>query len=54
MISTNSQGRSKEEIKHKAINLDEPIDPFNYMLTTYPPVSVIVVKINCGIEKNCQ
>lgn len=43
MISANSQGRSKEEVKHKSINLDEPIDPFNYMLTTYPPVSLKMV-----------
>lgn len=38
MISGNMIGRSKEEIK--SIHLDEPIDPFNYMLTTYPPVSI--------------
>lgn len=38
MISLNAAGRSKEEIK--SINLDEPVDPFNYMLTAYPPVSV--------------
>lgn len=43
MISGNTIGRSKEEIK--SINLDEPIDPFNYMLTTYPPVSIINIKI---------
>jgi len=41
MISANSIGRSKEEIKSKSINLDEPVDPFNYMLVTYPPVSII-------------
>lgn len=41
MISANSIGRSKEEIKLKSINLDEPVDPFNYMLVTYPPVSII-------------
>jgi len=40
MISANSIGRSKEEIKLKSINLDEPVDPFNYMLVTYPPVSI--------------
>lgn len=39
MISINAIGRSKEEIK--SINLYEPIDPFNYMLTAYPPVSII-------------
>jgi len=39
MISANTIGRSKEEIK--SINLDEPVDPFNYMLTSYPPVSII-------------
>lgn len=37
MISGNGAGRSKEEIK--PIILDEPVDPFNDMLTTYPPVS---------------
>lgn len=39
MLSVNTIGRSKEEIK--PIILDEPVDPFNYMLTTYPPVSMI-------------
>lgn len=44
MISANTIGRSKEEIK--PIHLDEPVDPFNYMLTAYPPVSIIIyVKI---------
>lgn len=40
MISANSIGRSKEEIKSKSINLDEPVDPFNYMLITYPPLKL--------------
>ncbi|XP_050543024.1 KAT8 regulatory NSL complex subunit 3 [Daktulosphaira vitifoliae] len=40
MISTNTQGRSKEDIKYKPIHLDEPVDPFNYMLTTYPPLKL--------------
>lgn len=39
MISANTVVRTKEEIK--CINLEEPVDPFNYMLTTYPPVSII-------------
>jgi hypothetical protein len=38
MISVN--GRTKDEIKCKSISLDEPVDPFNYMLVTYPPVSL--------------
>jgi len=41
MISVNILGRSKEI---KSINLDEPIDPFNYMLTAYPPVRIINTK----------
>lgn len=41
MVSGNTIGRSKEEIKCKLINLDTPVDPFNYMLTAYPPVSTI-------------
>lgn len=40
MISATTIGRSKEEIK--SIPLDEPVDPFNYMLTAYPPVSNII------------
>lgn len=40
MISANSIGRSKEEIKLKSISLDEPVDPFNYMLVTYPPLKL--------------
>lgn len=42
MISASAIGRSKEEIKCKSFNLDEPVDPFNYMLTTYPPVSLLI------------
>jgi len=41
MISVKSITHSKEEIKSKSINLDESVDPFNSMLTTYPPVSII-------------
>lgn len=37
MISTNPVIRIKEEIK--CINLEEPVDPFNHLLSTYPPVS---------------
>ncbi|XP_060857831.1 KAT8 regulatory NSL complex subunit 3-like [Metopolophium dirhodum] len=40
MISANSIGCFKEEIKSKSINLDEPVDPFNLMLTTYPPLKL--------------
>jgi len=47
MISENSIACSKEEIKSKSINLDEPVDPFNLMLTTYPPVSIINDYISC-------
>lgn len=43
MISANTNGRSKEEIK--SIHLDEPVDPFNYMLTAYPPVSIIIYNV---------
>ncbi|XP_050421591.1 KAT8 regulatory NSL complex subunit 3 isoform X2 [Adelges cooleyi] len=40
MISLNTQGRSKDDVKYKSINLDDPVDPFNYMLTTYPPLKL--------------
>lgn len=53
MISANTNGRSKEEIK--PIHLDEPVDPFNYMLTAYPPVSIMIhyVKIrSCNLYFN--
>lgn len=44
MISASAIGRSKEE--SKSFNLDEPVDPFNYMLTTYPPVSLLITRFN--------
>eukprot|EP00102_Acyrthosiphon_pisum_P026305 XP_016663515.1 PREDICTED: KAT8 regulatory NSL complex subunit 3-like [Acyrthosiphon pisum] len=40
MISANSIECSKQEIKSKPINLEEPVDPFNLMLTTYPPLKL--------------
>lgn len=45
MITPNTRGRSKKEIKSKTINLKEPVDPFNNMLTAYPPVSIQIVYI---------
>lgn len=41
MISAN--GRTKDDTK--SISLDEPVDPFNYMLIAYPPVSLKHVKL---------
>ncbi|VVC35359.1 Alpha/Beta hydrolase fold [Cinara cedri] len=40
MVTGSTIGRSKEEIKCKLIKLDEPVDPFNYMLTAYPPLKL--------------
>lgn len=57
MISGNTIGRSKEEMK--LINLDKPVDPFNYMLTNYLPVSILmnmyviyILKLNLLIYLN--
>lgn len=50
MISINTIGRFKEEIK--PINLDEPVDPFNYMLTAYPPVSITKYSLMLNILNN--